>query len=542
MAAGKVIGQIQVSEGNIKIVGVDGTVREPGYEGYVYENEQVVSTDANALFQIKFLALPEAVAYDGIFKILADGSVIYGRDAMESVASDESLGSALKTASSDAQDLKTASGDTEDLETAAGEEGAEGSSSFTETDIVASSSVLGFFRGTNGELGFGITDFGSVPNYDAGQIPQPVITSPNVVIYDENDTIPVIQVTATAEGSVTYSIAGLDSEHFNIDANTGLVTFKESPDFENPKDAENDNEYNMYVTVTDTYGNYTTQLLSVSVNNVNEPVTAYDDNAQTDEDSAITFTAADILGNDKDIDEGDELTISGVSNAVNGTVVLNEDGTVTFTPNSNYNGDAASFEYTVTDGEFSDTGVVNIDVTPVNDLPTGTDNTVTTAEDTAHTFTAGEFGFIDAADSSDTLASVKITSLETVGTLKLDGEDVTLNQVISVADINDGLLTFTPAANQSGTGYDSFEFAVVDNNGGVDETPQTMTIDVTPVNDLPTGTDNTVTTAEDTAHAFTAGEFGFIDAADSSDTLASVKITSLETVGTLKLDGEDVTL
>ncbi|MDD2653291.1 MAG: hypothetical protein PHX44_09610, partial [Sulfurimonas sp.] len=47
------------------------------------------------------------------------------------------------------------------------------------------------------------------------------------------------------------------------------------------------------------------------------------------------------------------------------------------------------------------------------------------------------------------------------------------------------LLTFTPAANQSGTGYDSFEFAVVDNNGGVDETPQTMTIDVTPAADAP---------------------------------------------------------
>lgn len=260
MATGKVIGQVQVAEGNVKIVGVDGTVREPSYEGYVYENEQVVSSDPDALFQIKFLALPEAVAYDGIFKILADGSVVYGRDAMESVASDESLGNVLKTAS----------GDAEDLETAAGEEGAEGSSSFTETDIVASSSVLGFFRGTNGELGFGITDFGSVPNYDAGQIPPPVITSPNEVIYDENGTIPVLQVTATAEGSVTYSIAGLDSDFFNIDTATGLITFKESPNFEDPRDTGGDNEYNMYVTVTDEYGNYTTQLLSVSINNINE--------------------------------------------------------------------------------------------------------------------------------------------------------------------------------------------------------------------------------------------------------------------------------
>lgn len=73
MATGKVIGQIEVTKGSIKIVGVDGIVREPNYEGFLYENEQVISNDPSALFQIKFLALPEASAYDGVFRILADG-------------------------------------------------------------------------------------------------------------------------------------------------------------------------------------------------------------------------------------------------------------------------------------------------------------------------------------------------------------------------------------------------------------------------------------------------------------------------------------
>lgn len=359
MATGKVIGQVQVAEGNIKIIGVDGSVREPKYEGYVYENEQVISSDADALFQIKFLALPEAVAYDGIFRILADGSVVHGRDAMESVASDESL---VKV-------LETASGDAEDLETAAGEEGAEGSSSFTETDIVASSSVLGFFRGTNGELGFGITEFGSVPNYDAGQISPPAITSPNVVIYDENDTIPVIQITAIAEGSVTYSIAGLDSDFFNIDPTSGLVTFKESPDFENPRDAGGDNEYNTYVTVTDTYGNYTTQLLSVSINNVNEPVTAYDDVIDAVEDTILSSTI-DLDANDYDVD-GDSLTVVAgtYTTAQGGTIVIAENGSYTYTPPTNFNG-TDSVDYTVTDGEFSDSGTLTINVAPANDQPT----------------------------------------------------------------------------------------------------------------------------------------------------------------------------
>ncbi|MFA5453906.1 MAG: hypothetical protein WC272_01150, partial [Sulfurimonas sp.] len=179
MAAGKVVGQIQVTQGNIKVIGVNGAVRESGYEGYIYENEQVVSNDPNALFQIKFLALPEASAYDGIFRILADGSVIHGRDAMDSMMSDESLVKVLETAS--VGDVKTAGKDVGDLETAAGEEGAEGSSSFTETDIVAESSVLGFSRGPNSALGYGVVDFGSRVNYDALQEAAPQeVTPPDV--------------------------------------------------------------------------------------------------------------------------------------------------------------------------------------------------------------------------------------------------------------------------------------------------------------------------------------------------------------------------
>ena len=43
------------------------------------------------------------------------------------------------------------------------------------------------------------------------------------------------------------------------------------------------------------------------------------------------------------------LTIASVTSGAGGTAVLNADGTVTFTPNANFNG-AADFTYTVTDG------------------------------------------------------------------------------------------------------------------------------------------------------------------------------------------------
>ena len=70
-------------------------------------------------------------------------------------------------------------------------------------------------------------------------------------------------------------------------------------------------------------------------------------------------------------------------------------------------------------------GTVNVDISAVNDLPTAAANTVTTNEDTTYTFTAADFGYSDV--DGDTMASVKITTLETTGALQLSGADVTLN-------------------------------------------------------------------------------------------------------------------
>jgi len=126
-----------------------------------------------------------------------------------------------------------------------------------------------------------------------------------------------------------------------------------------------------------------------------------------------------------------------------------------------------------------------IEVTAVNDAPTAADSTVTANEDISYTFSATDFNFSDG--DGDPLNSIQITSLETVGSLQLSGGDVTLDQIISKADIDAGNLTFVslvPDAN--GTGYDSFEFTV--NDGTLDSlTAYTMTIDITAVNDAPVG-------------------------------------------------------
>jgi hypothetical protein len=158
------------------------------------------------------------------------------------------------------------------------------------------------------------------------------------------------------------------------------------------------------------------------------------------------------------------------------------------------------------------------------------DARVATAEDTTYVFNTADFGFSD-VDASDSLAQIQVTSLETVGSLQLSGADVTLNQVISVADITAGNLTFTPAADQSRVAYDSFGFKVHDGTE-CSAAAYTMTVDVTPVNDPPTVTLQNMTTTfpEDT------------------DTTARIKVADIvvadDALGTnvLSLSGTDAAL
>ena len=121
-------------------------------------------------------------------------------------------------------------------------------------------------------------------------------------------------------------------------------------------------------------------------------------------------------------------------------------------------------------------------------------------------------------------------------------------EFVSLADINSGLLAWTPAANVHGAGIASFTFQVQDDggtaNGGVDldSTANTMTLHVNSVNDAPTGVDKTILLDEDTTYTLTATDFGFADANDSpAHALTAVRIATLPSAGGLTLNGSPVT-
>ena len=134
----------------------------------------------------------------------------------------------------------------------------------------------------------------------------------------------------------------------------------------------------------------------------------------------------------------------------------------------------------------------------MNDAPSGANATVTVIEDSSYFFTTADFGFTDLSDSpANALTSVIITSLPASGQLIYffpNGAPYPIPPgfELSAGDlIGHGRLGYYPAADANGNGYASFTFQVRDNadtaNGGIDldPTPNTITINVTEVNDAP---------------------------------------------------------
>ena len=132
-------------------------------------------------------------------------------------------------------------------------------------------------------------------------------------------------------------------------------------------------------------------------------------------------------------------------------------GQVTFTPEQGFTGDPTPVHYTVKDttGLTSNQATITVDY---EYAPEAGDAQVSfhEAKDTpvtTYTFSSSDFDYSDA--DGDPFDSIKITSLPGIGTLNYDGSAVTVGQVISVADIDAGKLTFTPA-DKDDSGSDEY--------------------------------------------------------------------------------------
>ena len=176
----------------------------------------------------------------------------------------------------------------------------------------------------------------------------------------------------------------------------------------------------------------------------------------------------------------------------------------------------------------------------LNHAPAGTDKTVSGTEDTTYTFVTSDFGFTDPNDSpANSLSTVTISTLPGLGTLTLSGAAVTAGQSVSVANINAGLLVYNPVANANGTNYSNFTFQIQDDggtaNGGIDldAAPNTITFNITAVNDAPVrtaGSVNSLTVNEDsglTSLGFASVDYGTGGGTDEAGQTLTYKVITI---------------
>ena len=184
--------------------------------------------------------------------------------------------------------------------------------------------------------------------------------------------------------------------------------------------------------------------VSIMVSPVNDPPVANDDTVAMQEDTlALTI---DVLANDTDIDNVgryiylDTFTVTAVGQGNNGSVAINPDKTLTYSPHANFYGNDI-FTYTISDDKGrTDTATVNVKVNMVNDVPAITSAPVTTvAVGALYTYD------VDAAnpDMADMLTDSLVTKPAdmtmnyTTGLIECIPTEVEENKVVvSVVDSN----------------------------------------------------------------------------------------------------------
>ncbi|KAI9549916.1 hypothetical protein GHT06_004501 [Daphnia sinensis] len=253
-------------------------------------------------------------------------------------------------------------------------------------------------------------------------------------------------------------------------------------------------------TSVDNAGGADVGALKLNVTPVNDAPVAINDVISATED---TLNTGNVLTNDTDAD-GNPLTVStfevngvtynaGTSVSIPdvGTILINADGSFTFTPALNYTGNVPDINYTISDGKGgSDTGLLDIVVSPVNDAPLATDDILTTSSG------ATENGNVKTNDTDlegNALTVTQFTIAGVTGTFTA-GTTVNIPNVGSILINSNGTYTFISLATFSGDAP-IITYTVSDGNGGTDTA--VLDIYVAPVNAAPVAANDSKTVNED---------------------------------------------
>ncbi|TOQ74968.1 RTX toxin, partial [Vibrio parahaemolyticus] len=246
------------------------------------------------------------------------------------------------------------------------------------------------------------------------------------------------------DGELTFSVSGNSNVLVSIE--NGIATISPTADWNGSE--------TLTFTATDPSGESVSQTVNFTVAPVADIVA---DKATVVED---TPTIINVLGNDTFEGDGKVVSLDANNGPVNGSVSVNPDGSVTYTPNDNYHG-IDSFTYIVTSGGVSESTTVNVDVTPENDAPVAKDDTAITDEDTPVT--------IDVLPNDTDVDGDKL-SIESASVPKEQG----------TVEVVNGKLVFTPTENFNGDA--EITYTVTD---GALTDQATVKVTVNAVNDTP---------------------------------------------------------
>ena len=210
------------------------------------------------------------------------------------------------------------------------------------------------------------------------------------------------------------------------------------------------------IIVTDGFGGQDSEIVDITINPINDAPTVVDSAESTDEDTQVTISF-----NGDDVD-GDDLTYTILEQTQNGLIVNNNDGTATYTPNAEFNGED-SFTYIANDG-FLDSeeppAVVTITINPINDAPV-----------------LDEIGDLDFDED--------IPYLFNVNAVDVDEDDLTyLCNTITpniICEVNGTEIALSAPEHYNGS--ESIEIIVTDGFGGQDS--EIVDITINPINDAP---------------------------------------------------------
>ncbi|MFK5969078.1 MAG: Ig-like domain-containing protein [Candidatus Marithrix sp.] len=372
------------------------------------------------------------------------------------------------------------------------------------------------------------------------------VTSPSI---PNNVTTKLPSLAATDDGSVTsYNISSLpptsqgilylgdpDNGGILVTAGQELTPEQISQLYFEPNENFTGNASFAY-TATDDKGNISSPaLVTIPIVKAlaNKDVIANDDSGYTDPEIPVTI---DVVKNDIDpegnLDTDNLITIT--SQPSKGTVVVNNDNTITYTPEASFTFGTDEFDYQICDSDFPqtcDTATVIILIPTLDDPPPTTSNQ--TAETITNDVTAKLPSLV--ADDNGTVVSYTIKTLPEQGTLYLGdpalggtpiqaGQELTPEQAAQIF--------FQPSSGFIGNA--SFTFTATDNNGG-ESSSSLMSIPVTaPSNSSPTANDLDVSTKPETPITISVLK----NDSDPNDNLnpSSLTIITQPSNGTVKLN------